>query len=492
MASTETLTLKIPDREGIFVDNAWTQSDSTTWLEVIDPSYGEVVARVKEATTADIDQAVASARKAFKTWSRTSPEERADVLDRIAAGIEARAAEFAELTTTETGVPAQIATFHPIMAAGFIRYYAEQARTYAFRQDRRRPDGGITRILQEPTGVVAAIAPWNGPICVAALKLGPALAAGCTAVMKPAPSTPLATYLLGDVLADAGVPAGVINMLCAEREISEHLAAHEGVDKVSFTGSTVAGKHLMSLASQRLARITLELGGKSAAIVCDDIPLEGVLPSLVPGGCGNTGQACFALTRVLVSEERHDELVEGMKAAYESIKVGDAHDPATEMGPLAMERQLERVEGYIQLARDEGATVVTGGGRPAGLDRGYFIEPTLLTDVDNSMRIAQEEIFGPVISVIRYKDLEDAIRIANDNPYGLSGAVYTNDVERGFEIAQRIETGTISVNSFVFDTTVPFGGYKCSGQGREGGPEGMQPFLEYKSVHMPAPAPPTI
>jgi acyl-CoA reductase-like NAD-dependent aldehyde dehydrogenase len=488
MVSVDTISLKIPDREGIFVDNAWTESDSTSWLEIVDPSYGEVVARVREATTADVDRAVASARTALETWSRTSPEERADVLDRIADGISARAAEFGELSTLEMGLPIAYGRHSAQMAVNSLRYYADLARTYAFREDRPRPDGGITRILQEPVGVVAAIAPWNGPVPVAGMKMAPALAAGCTVVLKPAPSTPLATYLIGDVLAEAGVPAGIVNILAADREVSEYLAAHEGIDKISFTGSTAAGKRLMAVASERLARVTLELGGKSAAIVCDDIPIEAVLPSLVPGGCGNTGQVCFALTRVLVSEERHDELVAGMKAEFEAIKIGDAHDPATQMGPLAMEAQLNRVESYIQLAREEGATIVTGGGRPEGLDRGYFIQPTLITDVDNSMRVAREEVFGPVICVIRYRDIDDAIRIANDTFYGLGGAVYAGDEERGFEIAQRIRTGTVSVNTFfAYDGTAPFGGYKCSGQGREGGPEGLRPFLEYKSVYMALP-----
>jgi acyl-CoA reductase-like NAD-dependent aldehyde dehydrogenase len=484
MASAHTVDVKIHDRDGVFVDNAWIESTSDRWLEVIDPSFGAIVARVRDASPEDVDAAVASARRAFAGWSTTPPEERAQLLERIAEELERNADELAELTTTEMGAPITMAAYSPRMAAGTFRYYAEQARTFPFRQDRQRPDGGITRILQEPAGVVAAIAPWNGPLPVAALKLAPALAAGCTAVMKAAPSTPLGTYRFAEILAEAGVPDGVVNVIAADRKGSQHLAEHPDVDKISFTGSTAVGKQLMSLAAERLARITLELGGKSAAIVLDDIPLEQVLPSLVPGGCRNTGQACFALTRVLVSHARHDELVDGMKAAFEGIKIGDAHDPATEMGPLAMERQRDRVEGYIRLAREEGATVVTGGGRPEGTPDGYFTEPTLLTGVDNSMRIAREEIFGPVISVIPYHDTNDAVRIANDTDYGLSGAIYAADPEKGFDIARRVRTGTITVNSFVFDTTVPFGGYKCSGQGREGGPEGLAPFLEYKSVHM--------
>jgi betaine-aldehyde dehydrogenase len=474
------------ERDGIFVDNAWAPSSSASWLDVIDPSTEERVARVKEPTTDEVDAAVASARRALEdpAWAGLSPDARADILEAIADGIDANSAELQALTVAEVGAPVSVAPFHPGSASWLFRYYAKQARTFSFRDDRAREDGGTTRVLREPVGVVAAIVPWNGPIIVAALKLAPALAAGCTAILKPAPNTPLASYRLAEIMAEAGLPAGVVNVLAADRAVSEYLADHPGIDKVSFTGSAAVGRRLMALCADRLARVTLELGGKSAAIVADDIALDAVLPSLIPGGCQSTGQACVALSRVLVSEQRHDELVEAMKDAFEAMRLGSAHDPETEMGPLALERQRDRVEGYIELAREEGATIVTGGGRPAGLDRGYFVEPTLLTDVDNAMRVAQEEIFGPVISVIRYKDLDDAVRIANESPYGLCGSVYTADPERGFEIARRVRTGMITVNSFIIDFNSPFGGYKCSGQGREGGPEGLAEFVEPKTVHM--------
>jgi betaine-aldehyde dehydrogenase len=474
------------DREGVFIDNAWTTSSAPRWLEIIDPTTEAVIARVPEATTQDVDAAVASARRAFDEgpWPRMTVEERAAVLERIADGIDANAQELADLATAEVGVPTSQAGFHPLMAAGMFRYYAALARSFPFREDRPRPDGGITRVLREPVGVVAAIVPWNGPVPVAGMKLAPALVTGCTAILKPPPNTPLGVYKLADIFAEAGLPDGVVNMLVADREVSHHLAAHPGVDKITFTGSTAVGKDIMATASQRLARVTLELGGKSAAIIGDDIPLEAVLPSLVPGGCGNTGQACFGLTRVLASEERYDEVVAGMVGAYEAIKVGDPRDPETEMGPLASKAQLDRVTGYIALAQEEGATIATGGGRPEGLDQGYFIEPTLVTGVDNSMRIAQEEIFGPVVVVIPYKDIDDAVRIANDSQYGLSGSVYMADEEEAFEVARRVRTGMISLNTFHFDPTMPFGGMKCSGQGRECGEEGIDPFLEVKSVHL--------
>jgi acyl-CoA reductase-like NAD-dependent aldehyde dehydrogenase len=308
-------------------------------------------------------------------------------------------------------------------------------------------------------------------------------------VLKPAPETPLATYVLadvvGDLVRDGFMPEGMINVLAAGREVGESLVANPGVDKISFTCSTAAGRRIMAVTSERIARVTLELGGKSAAIITDDIPFTEVVPSLVPGGCGNTGQMCFALTRVLVPRQREQEALDAIGEAMGTLLVGDPTDPGVTIGPLAMSRQRDRVEGYLALAREEGAVAVLGGGRPAGLDRGYYIEPTLLAGVTNSMRIAQEEIFGPVICVIAYEDIDDAVSIANDSMYGLSGSVYTGDVEAGYDIARRIRTGTCSVNGAVFDTTVPFGGYKQSGVGREGGPEGMAQFLEYKSVHLP-------
>ncbi|GHF36594.1 betaine-aldehyde dehydrogenase [Amycolatopsis bartoniae] len=506
--TTNTLTAQLPglrDRDTFFAGGRWVEAHGDTIFPVVNPATEEEVARVREVSGADVDFAVGTARSAFDEgpWPTWSGERRAEAIDALADGLERRLPEISALATIEVGVPSAFGNGQG-RAVALLRYYAGQARSFPFRTDRVRPDGGTTRVLREPAGVVAAIAPWNGPLsvaalklgpalasgCTAALKLGPALASGCTAVLKPAPETPLTTYVLAEVvqeLVEAGtLPEGVVSVLAAGREIGATLVAHPGVDKITFTGSTAAGKRVMAIGAERIARVTLELGGKSAAIIADDAPLADVLPSLVPGGCGNTGQMCFALTRVLVSEARHDEFVDAMGAALSALKVGDPTDPATTIGPLALERQRDRVESYLALAREEGATVAVGGGRPAGLPKGFYFEPTLLTNVRSDMRIAQEEIFGPVISVLTYRDLDDAVAIANDSIYGLSGSVYTADVERGYEIARRVRTGTISVNGAVFDTTVPFGGYKQSGTGREGGPEGMEPFLEYKSVHMPA------
>ncbi|MFE9327627.1 aldehyde dehydrogenase [Nocardia sp. NPDC052278] len=483
---------QVETRDDLLIGNEWVRAGGDTVLAVVNPATEQVVGRIREASGEDVDRAVEAARTAFDTgpWADWSAEQRATVLEAIADRLESRLDRIRDLQVSEGGMPLSFSQYSRGLSLAMLRYYAQQARGFAYRVDRPRADGGTTAIVREPVGVAALITPWNGPLAVACLKLGPALAAGCTVVIKPAPEVPLSTYLLADVVhelvAEGIMPAGVVNLVAGGREVGERLVTHPGVDKISFTGSTAIGEKIMAEAAKRMARVTFELGGKSAAIVCDDIPLDQVLPTLIPGGCGNTGQMCFGLTRVLVSEKRHDEFVAAMAAALQSIKVGDPSDPDTEMGPLAMERQLQRVLGYIDIARQEGARIVTGGGRPKGLEQGYFVEPTLLTGVASGSRVAQEEIFGPVISVITYKDIDDAVRIANDSVYGLSGAVYTTDVEAGTSIARRVRTGTMSVNAAVFDFTVPFGGYKSSGLGREGGPEGIDPYLEYKSIHLPA------
>lgn len=480
----------VSDREHVLIGGSWTPATGQTYIEVVNPATEQVVARVKEPSVADADISVAAAREAFDhgPWPTWTPAQRADAIDALANRIEARIAELSALATAEGGMPVPFANASAGRAVTIFRYFADQARTFPFRSDRTRADGGTTRVLQEPVGVVAAIAPWNGPLAVVGLKVGPALAAGCTVVLKSAPETPLATYAVADAVADAvtagEIPPGVISILTGGREIGQALVANPDVDKISFTGSTGVGQDIMAVASDRIARLTLELGGKSAAIIAEDADIAEVLKSLVPMSCGNTGQMCFALTRVLVPASRHDEFIAAMSAAMSSLVVGDPAAAGTTTGPLISERQRQRVESYIALAQEAGATVALGGGRPAGLDVGYFVEPTLLDNVDNSMRVAQEEIFGPVISVITYSDIDAAIAIANDSPFGLSGSIYTADPERGFEWARRVRTGTMTVNGAIFDTTVPFGGYKLSGVGREGGPEGLAAFTETKSIHM--------
>jgi acyl-CoA reductase-like NAD-dependent aldehyde dehydrogenase len=480
-------------RTTFFVDGEWVPATGDRDIEVIDPSTEEIVATVRESSPADVVRAARAARAAFDggAWPHMGPEQRADVLDELAKRLEARKEELAQAATAEIGMPINMSRMSQDSALSYLRYYANLARTFPFREDRARQDGAITRILREPVGTVAAIVPFNGAFPVACMKLAPALAAGCTVVVKPSPETPLAVNILGEVAAgmttDGVLPKGVINVVVADAAGSAALVEASEIDKVSFTGSTAVAKSIISAVGQRIGRTTLELGGKSAAIVLDDADLAKTVPTMVMGGLINTGQACFGLTRVLVSEQRRDELVEAMKAFIEHLVIGSSHEEGTTTGPLAAERHRDRVEKYVALGVEEGAKVAAGGKRPEGLHRGWFYEPTILVDVDNTMRVAREEIFGPVVSVITYKDVDEAVAIANDTDYGLGGAVFGADEDAAFAVASRVRSGTVHVNSFIgAHVTTPFGGYKQSGVGREGGPEGLEVFLESKSVHMPA------
>jgi len=340
---------------------------------------------------------------------------------------------------------------------------------------------------------VAAIAPWNVPTFIAAAKLAPSLAAGCTVVFKPAPETPLDANRLAEIFTEAGLPEGVLSVVPAGREAGEHLVTHPGVDKVSFTGSTVAGKRIGGLCGERLKRCTLELGGKSAAILLEDVDLATALPALLPNAIMNNGQACIAQTRILAPRDRYDEVSEALVEQVRALPVGDPLDPATQVGPVVAGRQRDRIEGYIRSGQEQGAKVALGGGRPAGLDRGFYVEPTVFVDVDNSMTIAREEIFGPVLAVIPYDSQEEAVAIANDSNYGLCGSVWTQDNDRGLEIARQVRTGTYMLNSGTpIDIATPFGGFKESGLGREFGPEGFEIFLEQKSITLPGGYTPSI
>jgi acyl-CoA reductase-like NAD-dependent aldehyde dehydrogenase len=396
-----------------------------------------------------------------------------------------RGKEIAFVYTEQMGALPFIADTAAVSAAGYLNYYAGLADSYPWEEERTPGDRtGAAFVRSEPVGVVAVITPWNGSLQGLTQKLAPALIAGCTAVLKPAPETPLEAYILAECIEAVGFPPGVINMLCANREVSDYLVRQPGIDKVGFTGSTAVGRRIASVCGERIARVGLELGGKSAAIVLDDADPGTVALALTGSTCLLSGQACAALTRVVVPSKRRDEFVDALAAGFKSVRIGHSRDPQTQLAPLAMKRQLERVEGYIKKGVAEGAGLVTGGKRPTHLGKGYFIEPTLFTLVDNSATIAQEEIFGPVVSVIGYVDEAQAIRIANDSIYGLNGAVFTPDTERAYAMMRQIRTGMIAQNQFKFDSTLPFGGFKQSGIGREYGIEGLQPYLELKTIHL--------
>ena len=473
-----------------FIGGEWVDAAGNDTLKVISPTTQEVIGSVPVATTADIDRAVAAAEAAFNgEWSRWTPAQRADLLERIAAGINARQEDFTNLIVSEVGSPYYFSMFGQVLAPGMVfNAFATHTRSFPFEEQRAGALGGTILVRREPVGVCAGIIPWNVPLFIIALKVGAALASGSTMVLKPAPETPLDANVFAEVLIEAGLPAGVVNIVAADREVGEHLVRHPRIDKVSFTGSTAAGRKIGAICGEMLKRCTLELGGKSAAIICDDANLEEAIPHVIGGGLMNNGQACVALTRVLAPRSRYDEIRTALAAAFTAQIVGDPSVPENMVGPLIAERQRDRVEGYIAKGKAEGATVTVGGSdRPEGVGPGWYVAPTLFTDVTNAMTIAREEIFGPVLSLIAYDDLDDAIRIANDNDYGLAGAVYTTDIAKGIDVARRVRTGTFAVNTMQgMDFNGPFGGFKSSGIGRELGPEGIHAYCEDKTISLPA------
>ncbi|NUU24499.1 MAG: aldehyde dehydrogenase [Streptomycetaceae bacterium] len=474
----------------LYIGGAWVRPAGDRVITPVNPSTEEPLGHVPDGTEADVDAAVAAARGAFDDpsgWAAWEPARRAEVMDRLADAIDRRADGFVARVSAQNGMPVAVARqLETGFPSAVLRYYAGLAREAAFEETRAGLLGGAIRVRKVPVGVVAAIVPWNFPQTLAMFKIAPAMATGCTLVVKPSPETVLDAYLLAEAVEEAGVPAGVVNIVPAGREVGAYLVAHPQVDKVAFTGSTAAGRGIAEVCGRLLRPVTLELGGKSAAIVLDDADLD--LAAVGAGLFGatllNNGQTCFLGTRVLAPRSRYAEVVDAVTALAGSLQVGDALDPATQIGPMATARQRDRVESYIAKGRGEGARLTIGGGRPADLDRGWFVEPTVFADVDNNATIAQEEIFGPVLSVIPYTDTDDAVRIANDSEFGLGGSVWTTDPDRGAAVAHRVRTGTIGVNRYIPDPVAPFGGVKASGLGRELGPEGMAGYQQLQSVYL--------
>ncbi|MBN9889276.1 aldehyde dehydrogenase [Salipiger abyssi] len=468
-----------------YIGGAWTEPSSGDEITVLNSATEEVFEVVAEAQEADVNRAVDAARQAFDKgpWPRMSHEERAGYLRALADELDKRAERHARIWVTESGVLHSIAATRMGSIAATYRYYADLASTFPFQEKHPSASGGeLALLVREPVGVVGAIVPWNGTPGLITSKVAPALLAGCCVVVKASPEAPGSAYILAEAAEAAGLPEGVVNILTADREVSEKLVAHPGVDKIAFTGSTIAGQKIGAICGGRIARQTLELGGKSPALILDDYDIETAAKAITEKATFLTGQVCASLTRIVVSKARHDDMVEALSSQFARVNVGDPFDAACQMGPLAMSRQRDRVEGYIAKGREEGAKLAAGGGRPAHLNRGYFVEPTVFGNVQNSFTIAREEIFGPVLSVIPAEDESAMIDIANDTDFGLNASVFTNDYDRAYSFAREIRSGTVGQNSYRAELGLAFGGFKQSGLGREGGTEGLHPYLETKVI----------
>ncbi|KRB82991.1 aldehyde dehydrogenase [Sphingomonas sp. Root710] len=473
-----------PDR--LFIGGEWVTPHGNGRLDVFDSSTEELFVSVCEADDTDIERAVHAARTAFDDgpWPMLSHAERARYLSAIADEIEARHEDLATIWTAESGVIQSIANPASRMLADTWRYHAELAATFPFveRAQPGRGSGNVGLIVREPVGVVAAIVPWNAPASMVTNKCAPALLAGCTVIVKASPEAPSASYLFAEICEKIGLPPGVVNVVAADRGASESLVRNPGVDKVTITGSTAAGRKVGAICGERIARCTLELGGKSPGLILDDYDIATAATTIAQKATFITGQVCSSLTRLIVTRSRHDDLVEALCDEFSRVTVGDPYTEGTQMGPLASSAQLQRVQGYIAKGQSEGARLMCGGGRPSGLNRGYYIEPTVFGQVDNGYTIARDEIFGPVLSVIAADDENHAIKIANDTIYGLNASVFTHDVDKAYAIARKLRSGTVGHNSFRTDLSIAFGGFKASGIGREGGTEGLLPYLETKTV----------
>jgi aldehyde dehydrogenase (NAD+) len=474
------------ERERLYVGGRWVAPTQGGVVDVICPSTEQVIGHAPLASVADVDGAVAAAREAFDSgpWPRTSPEARADALASMAAYLTERARPLAELNVDEAGVPITFAHARELGPVAVFNYFVGLTRTFPFREIRRGAMAPAL-VVREPAGVVAAVVPFNGPIMSAAAKIAPALAAGCPIVFKPAPETPLDAFVLAEAAEAAGVPPGVVNVLPGDATVGAALVTHPGVDRVVFTGSSLAGRTISEACAGSFKRLTLELGGKAAAVLLDDAPIEASIASILPMSYFNSGQACIALSRILAPRARYDEVVEAVVEATRAMTVGDPRDPATVLGPVISARHRARIEGMIGQAQRDGSRIACGGGRPAGLERGWYVEPTVFREVGNDSYIAQNEVFGPVLAIIPHDGDEDAIALSNATPYGLSGAVFTADLDRAVAFAERVKVGTFGINGYMLDFSLPFGGRKQSGIGREFGIEGLAEHTEVKAIALP-------
>lgn len=472
------------DKPALFLDGRWASPVGSGRIEVVEASTEQPLGVVADADRADVDAAVTAARQALEgPWGKATPEERASIMERFAAALQARGRETAAMVSRENGMPITLSKgANGFAPAQIIGYYAGLARHLAVEESRRGMFGEVL-VRSEPVGVVGAIVPWNYPQAIAAMKLGPALAAGCAVVLKTSPEAALDAAAFAEAALEAELPPGILNILSGGRETGEALVAHPGVDKIAFTGSTAAGRAIGEVCGRLLRPVTLELGGKSASIVAEDADLETFTRNLLSVSLPNNGQTCHASTRILAPAARYDEVVEAVTETVRRLVIGDPLDKATQIGPVASKAQRERVLAYVGVGKESGARLTTGGGVPDGCDRGWFVEPTVFADVDNTSLIAQEEVFGPVLCVTSYDGIDDAVRLANDCDFGLAGTVWTADEEYGREIARRVHTGTIGVNTYHLDVVAPFGGVKASGLGREMGPEGLRPYLSPKSIY---------
>ena len=478
------------NHDKLFIGGEWVAPSSAAAIEVRNASTGELIGFAPEAAEADIDAAVAAARRAFDDpsgWSAWSPTERGAALERLAAELEARAPEIGRLVSMQNGMPIALSPLIEGMTpVGTLRYMVSLLATAPVEEETARFLGGDLVIRHEPIGVIAGIVPWNYPQTLSSFKYAPALAAGNSIVLKPSPETVLDSYVFAEAVIAASIPPGVVNIVPGGREIGAYLVQHRDVDKVAFTGSTAAGRQIAEVCGRLLRPVSLELGGKSAAIILDDAELDlaAIGQNLFAATLVNNGQTCYAGTRILAPRSRYAEVVDVFAGFASSLPVGDALDPGTLIGPLVAERQRDRVEGYIAKGISDGARLVTGGGRPAGLDRGWFVEPTIFADVDNKSTIAQEEIFGPVLSIIEYTSEDDAIRLANESDYGLGGSVWTADPARARHVVRRVRTGTMGINGYLPDPAGPWGGVKASGLGRELGPGAIAAYQNLKTVYV--------